>query len=522
MTNMAFAGPRARFQVINFSENNDGWWWGWRVFPASPFKLIRFDWLFAVICGKELQHLFGIWAKGSRTPERGLREKITKMGKAMELQRTQKIRTQRIKAISIPKSVIFDQTRLLVSNLLSAETDGSVMLRTRDLCKHYMEHPEARAAGFQFHDSVIKKLKLLLLRTNDEILKEHIRQFLRLVGDVSIPRGAGIRVLSLDGGGTKGVLGLDVVEVFDLIVGVSTGAIIGTLLAAKRLSVEKCKEVYIEISRELFSQGKFSGVIGEDTLLEICSRWETPMLSIVSCTVNTPTLQPYIFRTYGHPNGSESHYRGGCNYKAWEALQASAAAPGYFQEYSSIINLRSLYVLEYWLSSQSCCFVVSLGSFLYQDGGVLTNNPTALAVHEARMLWPHERIQCVVSVGNGKTVSEVELNGMKMSTRLQEKILRIIDSATDTELVDLCMRDTLSQGSYVRFNPYTSYPYSLDEIDPKNLYYFMLEQMSQDAQLYISRNQTKFEATAKVLLAKPSLKQRFVRNWNKLIIQRII
>ncbi|KAM3726119.1 Calcium-independent phospholipase A2-gamma [Dirofilaria immitis] len=434
------------------------------------------------------------------------------------------IKTQRIKTVNVSKSALFDRTRTLVSSLLSAETDGSLMLRIRELCKHYMEYPEARTAGFKFHDSVIKKLKLLLWRTNDEMLKEHIRQFLVLVGDVSIPRGAGIRVLSLDGGGTRGVLGLDilqalennlkgskVVEVFDLIVGVSTGAIIGALLAAKRLSVEKCKEVYIEISRELFSQGKFSGVsglllshayyntekwkqilkkvIGEDTLLEICGRWETPLLSIVSCTVNTPTLQPYIFRTYGHPKGSESHYRGGCNHKAWEALQASAAAPGYFQE-------------------------VSLGPLLYQDGGVLTNNPTALAVHEARMLWPHEQIQCVVSVGNGRTVSEVELNGVKLSTRLQEKILRIIDSATDTELVDLCMRDTLPKGLYTRFNPYTSYPYPLDEIDPKKL-----EQMSKDARLYILRNQTKFEAAAKVLLAKPSLKQRLVRNWNQLVIQ---
>lgn len=67
-------------------------------------------------------------------------------------------------------------------------------------------------------------------------------------------------------------------------------------------------------------------------LLEICGRWQTPKLSIVSCTVNTPTLQPYIFRTYGHPIGSDSSYRGGCNHKVWEALQASAAAPGYFQE----------------------------------------------------------------------------------------------------------------------------------------------------------------------------------------------
>lgn len=76
-------------------------------------------------------------------------------------------------------------------------------------------------------------------------------------------------------------------------------------------------------------------VIGDGTLPEICGRWGTPLLGIVACTVNTPTLQPYIFRTYGHPNGNESHYRGGCNHKTWEALQASAAAPGYFQEVST-------------------------------------------------------------------------------------------------------------------------------------------------------------------------------------------
>lgn len=94
---------------------------------------------------------------------------------------------------------------------------------------------------------------------------------------------------------------------------------------------EQFKYFYKCIKRSLLK------VIGEDTLLEICGRWETPMLSIISCTVNTPTLQPYIFRTYGHPNGSESHYRGGCNHKAWEALQASAAAPGYFQEVSILL-----------------------------------------------------------------------------------------------------------------------------------------------------------------------------------------
>lgn len=51
-------------------------------------------------------------------------------------------------------------------------------------------------------------------------------------------------------------------EVFDLVVGVSTGAIIAALLAAKRLSVENCKDAYVNISKELFKQDRISGVSG--------------------------------------------------------------------------------------------------------------------------------------------------------------------------------------------------------------------------------------------------------------------
>lgn len=48
--------------------------------------------------------------------------------------------------------------------------------------------------------------------------------------------------------------------------------------------------------------------------------------------MNAAQLQPFVFRSYEYPSGSDSLYRGSTQYKAWQAVQASAAAPGYFAE----------------------------------------------------------------------------------------------------------------------------------------------------------------------------------------------
>lgn len=37
----------------------------------------------------------------------------------------------------------------------------------------------------------------------------------------------------------------------------------------------------------------------------------------------------------------------------------------------------------------------------HQDGGCIANNPTAIALHEAKCLWPNKKIDCIVSIGVG-------------------------------------------------------------------------------------------------------------------------
>uniref|UniRef100_A0A8R1HXI2 PNPLA domain-containing protein n=1 Tax=Caenorhabditis japonica TaxID=281687 RepID=A0A8R1HXI2_CAEJA len=330
-------------------------------------------------------------------------------------------------------------------------------------------------------------------------------------------RTLGVNVLSIDGGGTRGMMGLEVLEkieklsgkkicdLFDMICGVSTGGIVASLLTVKRYTVKECREVYMDVSKRLFSQGKFQGgmglilkhsyyntnlwisilkqMIGEDvTMISTSRKLNTPRLAIIASIVNLPTIQPYVFRNYDHPAGRDSHYRGGAEHPLWTAVQASAAAPLYFSE-------------------------VKLDNLLLQDGGVYANNPTAIAYHETKLMWPNETINCVVSVGNGRTVTAPDPVPTVFSTSIQDKLLRIIDSATDTEGVHMNVHDMLPDKVYYRFNPYMTYAYGLDEIDQVRL-----EQMASDAEFYVRRNSSKVEDAAERLCLEPNLRQRARRH----------
>lgn len=69
--------------------------------------------------------------------------------------------------------------------------------------------------------------------------------------------------------------------------------------------------------------------------------------------------------------------------------------------------------------------------FLLQDGGLLINNPTALAIHECKCLWPNTPLQCVLSLGTGRYETAGKNN--TTYTSLKAKLTNVISSATDTE-----------------------------------------------------------------------------------------
>jgi patatin-like phospholipase/acyl hydrolase len=55
-------------------------------------------------------------------------------------------------------------------------------------------------------------------------------------------------------------------------------------------------------------------------------------VAIVSTLVNQPVLKPHVFCNYTHPYDSSPRFSSGCQHKIWEALKASSAAPGFFEE----------------------------------------------------------------------------------------------------------------------------------------------------------------------------------------------
>jgi calcium-independent phospholipase A2-gamma len=116
---------------------------------------------------------------------------------------------------------------------------------------------------------------------------------------------------------------------------------------------------------------------------------------------------------------------------------------------------------------------------MYCDGGIVASNPTAVAIHEARTLFPDIPIEMVVSVGTGgfleqKSAPRIGWDGI---------IAQIVNSATDGEQIHHILEDILgdsavlggkssvSKTRYFRFNPIIGLPdeFPIDVTDPAKL-----------------------------------------------------
>ncbi|KAJ8975132.1 hypothetical protein NQ317_014202 [Molorchus minor] len=406
---------------------------------------------------------------------------------------------------------IASRTDHILHFLKESSSERLILQAIEDLISHVKEYPEvknkaAKAGAVGFLLKIRSKQK-------NEIIQGALREALAILGYADPIPGRGIRILSIDGGGIRGLLVLEmlkkleeltgkrVYQLFDFFCGVSTGAILSFSIGIHKHILDEISFGYEEISKEVFKQSSWRGTgslvwnhsyydtalwekklqqyLGSDTLISTARLPECPKLCAVSAVVNQARLSAFVFRNYSLPWKFQSQYLGKSDCAIWQAARASAAAPTYFEEFK-------------------------LGNLLHQDGGILVNNPTAIAVHEVKLIWPNTPIQCVVSFGTGRTVpspaqftSGDDQKSVSSNTSWANKFYKILDSATDTEGVHTMLNDLLPDQVYYRFNPYLTEMVSMVETDSQKL-----ELLKRDAIMYLRRNEDKFHEVAKVLMEK--------------------
>lgn len=182
-----------------------------------------------------------------------------------------------------------------------------------------------------------------------------------------------MNILVLDGGGSKGLASArflqqfeqelgPVGERFDLICGVSTGAILGTLLANEVSATGVC-QMYEDILPDVFpSPGwrfwrgittpKYSSDPIEMHLQNIWRETQFGQLQTKTMVVGTklsPMIQPKVWKSWDHKDSAVP---------VWQVVRASTAAPTYFRAHT-------------------------IGQEVFVDGGLCTNEPSMCALAEA-------------------------------------------------------------------------------------------------------------------------------------------
>jgi patatin-like phospholipase/acyl hydrolase len=254
-----------------------------------------------------------------------------------------------------------------------------------------------------------------------------------------LPVGACPRILSLDGGGVRGVVQLELLRgiehalgdhipasaFFDLIVGTGTGGLIAMTLSMRGQTVSSCSDQFKticdrafrpkkaaaplvrSISAALGSSGRryrskslysvLQTTFGENNSLLESQTYFTQGCRVAVTSTNAPDQEPFLLANYDRPETLD-HPRGqDPNLRVWQSVAAAIADPAYFPPFEH--------------DAQT-----------YQDGGQKCANPAAIADKERRLLWPElSNPDLFLSLGTGQNSLEPMQSHSKQSSSIDEK-----------------------------------------------------------------------------------------------------
>ena len=325
-----------------------------------------------------------------------------------------------------------------------------------------------------------------------------------LTSDASEPPKRGLRLLSLEGGGIKGLAliwqlraleraaGRPIHELFDLIGGVSTGGIIALGLS-RGVSLSALEAMYHEIGRNVFGKQSalrqlIRGNAADNTAIHdllVANLGDAPMLDapdqLVRCfvvsTQQTERLEVRLIRTYKHPNKGRDQNEG---WSQWEAGMATSSAPTVFPPF---VRTRP----------------GDGAKQVFIDGALSGyNNPSSLLLNEGLDLAePGQQVDVLLSLGCGE--ASAATGGADGDRGLVFWLGQVVNLAFDVELQEAHVASLIQRFSpqtmHVRLNPPTG-DVSLTESRPD-----VLARMEDDTRQYLAENRMIFAEVAAALTA---------------------
>jgi uncharacterized protein len=256
------------------------------------------------------------------------------------------------------------------------------------------------------------------------------------------------RVLSIDGGGIRGLIpaivceriekwaGVPIHKLFDLIAGTSTGGIIALGLAVppNGKPAKEMADLYRKDGKTIFSRPRrlmqyvFRSKYSNGPLEQLVTKQfggakvsDATVEILITCYDIGRRLPVYVTRREAKKDAAR-------DYLMREIAMGTSAAPTYFPPYR-------------------------VGDNVLIDGGMVANNPANLAHAEAKKLWPGADI-LLVSLGTGTLTRHIPYKKAKNWGSFRWAV-PVIDCMFDgsSQATEAAMRFTLPWNLYHRFQP---------------------------------------------------------------------